>query len=139
MFLPTSCLALLDALAAARPAHRLVAADFDALPGVAIRGASAPLVASQRGGGATTDHGSYLLPRGAADIFFPTDFALLRALAKDARARAGAPPRRARALRSAEFMAEALAVGREWRACAAASGFNPLLAEFPNTRVHLDD
>jgi hypothetical protein len=33
VFLPTTCLALLDALATARPAHRLIAADFDDLPG----------------------------------------------------------------------------------------------------------
>jgi hypothetical protein len=111
-------------------------------PGVVIPGARAPLVASQRGGGATTDHASYLLPRGAADIFFPTDFSLLRALAADARARAGASGAAAaggRSMRTSDFLIEALSVGREWRACAAASGFNPLLVEFPNTRVYLDD
>ncbi len=98
----------------------------------------APLVASQRGGGGTSDHDSYLLPRGAADVFFPTDFALLAALAADARRRAGAPAaQQARVLRTADFLTEALSPGREWRRAAAASGFNPLLAEFPNTRVLL--
>ena len=108
----------------------------------------APLVASQRGGGGTTDHGSYLLPRGEADIFFPTDFELLRSLAADARRRADAaaaadaPSRRlphggGRVLRTPDFLTEALAPGREWRRAAAASGFNPLLVEFPNTRVWL--
>jgi hypothetical protein len=36
VFLPTTCLALLDALATARPAHRLIAADFDDLPGATL-------------------------------------------------------------------------------------------------------
>ena len=38
---------LLEAVAAARPNHRLIAADFDALPDVRLPGAGAPLVASQ--------------------------------------------------------------------------------------------
>ncbi len=119
--------------------------------GVVIPGVRAPLVASQRGGGATTDHETYLLPRGAADIFFPTDFSLLSALSADARARAAAAAGGSggavagmgkgggRSLRTADFLVEALSVGREWRRCATASGFNPLLVEFPNTRVHLGD
>jgi hypothetical protein len=112
---------------------------------VVIPGARAPLVASQRGGGTTMDHASYLLPRGAADIFFPTDFSLLRALAADARARAGgssaasAAGGAGRSMRTSDFLIEALSPGREWRSCAAASGFNPLLVEFPNTRVYLGD
>lgn len=39
-------------------------------------------------GGSTFDHGSYLVPRGTADIFFPTDFALLGALYRQAAQRA---------------------------------------------------
>jgi hypothetical protein len=35
-FLPTTCLKLLDALASARPRHRLIAADFDDLPGTLL-------------------------------------------------------------------------------------------------------
>ena len=106
--------------------------------GVRVRGVRAPLVASQRGGGSTTDHGSYLLPRGAADVFFPTDFALLGALAAEARRAAGAPAAEApRVLRTSDFLTKALSPGREWRRAAAASGFNPLLVEFPNTRVFL--
>ncbi len=132
VFLPTTCLALLDTLAAARPAHRLIAADFDALPGVSIAGANAPLVASQRGGGTTTDHATYLVPRGEADIFFPTDFEFLRIMEADVRTRSGA---RAESLRTADFLLRALAPGEEWRRCTVASGFNPLLSEFPNTRV----
>ena len=46
LFLPTGYLALLETLNAARPAHTLVAADFDALPETVIPGAGAPLVAT---------------------------------------------------------------------------------------------
>jgi hypothetical protein len=139
-YLPTTCLRLLDALAAARPSARLIFADFDELPGVTLPGLRAPLVASQRGGGSTTDHDSLLVPRGAADIFFPTDFGLLAALAADAAQRSGAKAkqmalRSARDAQTATFLTEALSPGREWRHAAAASGFNPLLSEFPNTRV----
>jgi hypothetical protein len=35
-------------------------------------------------GGATIDHGSYLVPPGSADIFFPTDFTLLCELYRQA-------------------------------------------------------
>ena len=33
---------------------------------------------AQVGGGRTQDHATYLVPRGTADIFFPSDFELLR-------------------------------------------------------------
>lgn len=45
-FLPTGCLELLDTLCALRPAHHLVAADFDQLPEVVIPARNAPLVAT---------------------------------------------------------------------------------------------
>ena len=145
VYLPTTCLRLLDALAAARPGARLILADFDELPGVCLPGLRAPLVASQRGGGVTTDHDTWLLPRGAADVFFPTDFGLLQALVADAAARSGGTAQAAqqgRACRSpqtAAFLTEALSPGREWRHAAAASGFNPLLSEFPNTSVFITE
>ena len=40
-------MALLETLHAARPNHRLVAADFDSLPETTIAGERSPLVASQ--------------------------------------------------------------------------------------------
>ena len=46
VFLPTGCMALLEALCAARPQHCLLAADFDALPETRIPGKNAPLVAT---------------------------------------------------------------------------------------------
>jgi hypothetical protein len=49
-------------LHAVRPAHRLIAADFDTLPDVIVAGTNAPLVASKRDG-KTHDHSTYIVPR----------------------------------------------------------------------------
>ncbi len=46
MWLPTSCLQLLQRICAARPNHVIIAADFDELPDVTVPGQGAPLVAS---------------------------------------------------------------------------------------------
>ena len=57
------------------PDHTLLAADFDALPGVAVAGAGAPLVSATRGGVARDYSSLYSPPVGeAVDIFFPTNF-----------------------------------------------------------------
>ena len=77
VFLPTSCLEFVMTLHDARPNHTLIAADFDELPEVTIPGYMAPLVASKTDG-QTEDHSSYFVPRGSADIFFPTDFEFLQ-------------------------------------------------------------
>lgn len=103
--------------------------------GVQIQGRLAPLVASQVGDGVTRDHATFLLPRGEADIFFPTDFRLLSKLDALAAGGAGSERRRApgRVVSNREMMgryAEA-----EW--ARTLSGFNPLLDDFTNTRVFL--
>lgn len=135
VFLPTCALRLFDALHAARPSFRLLAADFDALPGTTIAGAHAPLVASQRAGGGTEDHATYLLPRHCrADVFFPTNFHFLSFLLAESASRAGVA-------RSASFQPIIYSTEQfmrryaEFSRCEAASGYNPLLAEFPNTRI----
>jgi hypothetical protein len=90
-FLPTTCLALLDVLHAARPQHTLIAADFDALPDVTITGDCAPLVSSRSAPGQAVDHSTLYVPWGSADIFFPTDFDTLTALYREAGRRACEP------------------------------------------------
>ena len=103
-YLPTGCLKLLETLHGARPNHRLVAADFDSLPGVTLPGRNAPLVAAQARGGKTRDLPTYLAEVGNADVFFPTDFARLRVLDEAARRtvdeRGRRAARRARARRN---------------------------------------
>eukprot|EP00191_Tetraselmis_sp_GSL018_P003404 CAMPEP_0177611364 /NCGR_PEP_ID=MMETSP0419_2-20121207/20447_1 /TAXON_ID=582737 /ORGANISM="Tetraselmis sp., Strain GSL018" /LENGTH=351 /DNA_ID=CAMNT_0019107079 /DNA_START=334 /DNA_END=1389 /DNA_ORIENTATION=+ len=129
VFLPTSCLELLEALHDRRPRHCLIAADFDALPDVVIPGKSAPLVSTTRGGRAV-DHPTYLVPRGSADVFFPTDFDDLCALY-------GAAAAAARTTASAEVLSTHDFMRRHarWQETTTLGGFNPLLEEFPNTKI----
>lgn len=132
VFVPTGAARLLDALHDARPNHRLVAADFDALPGVRMEGANAPIVASQASGGKTVDRDTYLEDPGRADVFFPTDF---RALARmDADARGDGEGGRGRVMTTRAFMEENAV---DLRATETASGYNPLLQDFSNTRFYL--
>jgi hypothetical protein len=84
VWLPTRCLQLLELLHAVLPQHTLIAADFDALPDVVVPGRNAPLVSGRKGAGVTVDYDTVLVPWGAADIFFPTDFDSLASLYKAA-------------------------------------------------------
>ena len=137
-FVPTGLTALMETLHARRPNHRLVAADFDTLPNVRIEGVNAPLVASQRKGGQTDDHNSYILPErvaGSADVFFPTcfdtvrgvDFATSGTTGHHEHARIG------KIMTTKEFMSE-------YANCdmtRTKSGYNPLLQDFANTKFYL--
>ncbi|KAK3232781.1 hypothetical protein CYMTET_56888 [Cymbomonas tetramitiformis] len=140
-FVPTRCLAVLETLHLARPNHKLVLADFDYLPDVVIPGHMAPLVASVSEG-STKDHGTYLLPRGTADIFYPTDFEALQKLnAKAAQQQVAFGkstekiPKRgsSQVLTTKEFM---LTYG-ELGGTQTLGGFNPLLDDFTNTKFFL--
>ena len=133
-WVPTGCLALLEALHDARPSHRLLVADFDALPDVRVAGWCAPLVASQPGRGATRDHGCVTADAvlsGEADVLFPTDFSALGALYASATGgrRAGA------ALAGGAFMREHAA--DDLPRTTLGDGFRPLVDDFPNTQVFL--
>ncbi|KDE07443.1 hypothetical protein MVLG_02309 [Microbotryum lychnidis-dioicae p1A1 Lamole] len=77
-FLPTKQLMLLDVLRNMFPAHRLLISDFSSLPD-AIPGHNAPVVQT-RYEGETVACTTYLVQPGFFDIFFPTDFHLLRDL-----------------------------------------------------------
>lgn len=87
-------------------------------------------------GGSTFDHGSYLVPRGTADIFFPTDFALLCELYRDAAQQAQRtqqaqqPQVRAQHMGTADFM---LRYCPDPSAPCTASGYNPLLEDYSNS------
>lgn len=148
-WVPTGALRLFDALHAARPNHLLFAADFDELPEVVVRGEGAPLVATTRGG-QTLDHATYLVPRGSADIFFPSDFELLARLyresAERARARHAARKGRARAPQTAGSTAEQPGAQHEksgdfferWTEPGAGitlGGYRPIVEDYSNTSV----
>jgi hypothetical protein len=67
-------------------------ADFDVLPAGSSRhlGINAPIISTKgENSHAHTDHDTYLLPPGQADIFFPTDFNLLKKMYKNATGKTG--------------------------------------------------
>ena len=125
---PTGALAFLDGLRARLPDHRLLLADFDALPRPAGRDAAArnaPLVAA-----ADRDLDGYADAAGDADIFFATDFDYL-ARAYVSLGLGG--PADVEAPKSRDFFARDALAAR----AATRSGYNPLLEDFANTRVFL--
>lgn len=75
-FLPTMCLKLFDQLKQYFPKHRLIISDFDALP-EAVPGLNAPVVQT-RYQGMMIPCSTYLVQPGWFDIFFPTNFELMR-------------------------------------------------------------
>lgn len=145
VFVPTGSMALLEALHSARPRHRFVAADFDSLPGVRVPGTNAPLVASQEPGGKSTDHDSYFENPGGADIFFPTDFEnLVRINAAAAERAAGPVGNQSGTATRGEIVGGVVMTTRQFMeahadcdATATASGYNPLLQDFSNTKFFL--
>jgi len=152
-YVPTGTLQLLAGLRAALPAHRLLAADFHALPppsppvsppaglgrnAVAryIVGDGAPLVASKVGG-RTVDHAAYAAaPFGVADVFASTDFDAASAAYEWSRRalwRAGG----ASSLPPPAVMSQAAFLRRygAWSSTATLSGYNPMLQDFDNASV----
>ncbi len=114
------------------------AADFDSLPNVCIEGVNAPLVASQREGGQTVDHDTYLLPtqqEGSVDVFFPTCFDTLRGIdfmtSSQNEHRSNA--RLCSIVTTKKFMTDYA----DLDATTTGSGYNPLLQDFTNTKFLL--
>ena len=137
-FVPTGSMQLMETLHAKRPNHRFIAADFDTLPNVRIEGVNAPLVATQRVGGQTDDHDTYLLPErlaGSADVFFPTCFDTLRAIdfATSSQNTHRANARLCTIVTTKKFMTDYADVA----ATVTGSGYNPLLQDFSNTKFLL--
>lgn len=75
-FIPTGALQMLDVLKKHFPLHRLVFSDFSSLPDT-IKGVNAPVVQT-RHNGVMIPVTTYCVLQGFFDIFFPTDFVLLR-------------------------------------------------------------
>ncbi|WFD25703.1 hypothetical protein MNAN1_000669 [Malassezia nana] len=75
-YIPTGALRMLDVLKTYFPLHRLVVSDFSSLPD-AVPGVNAPVVQT-RHNGTMIPVTTYCVLQGFFDIFFPTDFQLLR-------------------------------------------------------------
>jgi len=150
LFLPTGAARFLSAVGAAFPNHTLLALDFDALPSM-VRGGGlaawhgaagsssstcwgAPLVSGPPTPGAPAVDYPHILavnPPGSADIFFPSDFALLARLARQVAAAGKGPPAVSTlVMKSADFMRRH---APDLAATATASGWNPLVDDFANT------
>lgn len=75
-FVPTKAVSFLERLRDQLPNHRLLVADFSELP-EAVEGRSGPVVQT-RYGHSMVPCETFLVKQGYFDIFFPTDFELLR-------------------------------------------------------------
>lgn len=75
-YIPTGSLQMMDVLKRHFPQHRLVFSDFSSLPDAAP-GVNAPVVQT-RHKGTMIPVSTYLVLQGFFDIFFPTDFPVLR-------------------------------------------------------------
>lgn len=78
MYIPTAALRLLDNLKRFFPQHRLVMSDFNYLPDT-IGGTNAPVVQT-RLKGTSVAVTKYTVMQGFFDIFYPTDFEVLKAV-----------------------------------------------------------
>lgn len=169
-FIPTGSLRLVQALRKRLPRHRAILADFDSFAGsraetgttTTLGGAAgpgeagggndesltafqAPIVSSRDPStGKVTDHATYMVPLGSADIFFPTCFKRLSRLHAAVCSRDGGggggggavgEVRRGRGLvvKQGEFMRE----HADLRATRTFSGFNPLVDDFRNSSMFL--
>lgn len=77
VFAPTAALKLFQHIHKVAPNHSLILADFDSFlyPRGSIKGGTAPMVTHKlRDPTKWATYSSYLVPRGHADICFPTDF-----------------------------------------------------------------
>lgn len=81
--------------------------------------------------GQTLDHNSYLVPKGTADIFFPTNFQLLQQLHQLANRQQGEA--QGQVMKTRTFMEQYADV----QATCTTSGYNPLLHDFTNTSFYL--
>lgn len=159
-FVPTGSLRLVQALRERLPRHRAILADFDSFAGSAgtaegpaandesLTAFQAPIVSSRNPAtGSVTDHATYMVPLGSADIFFPTCFERLSRLHAavchgNGSSRVGGGGggdgdvvRRGRGLvvKQGEFLREFA----DLHATRTFSGFNPLVDDFRNSSVFL--
>lgn len=132
IFLPTYYQLVLDNLKKNTPNAHLILADFDLLQSSKSSkiGLMAPTVSKKlEGSDEKFDFEDYLVPRGEADIFFPTDFRLIREMTTDTFGGRG------RFMKSYEFFEQY--GGDSWGKTM--SGYNPLKEDFWNTSFYISN
>jgi len=128
IFLPTGCLKMLKNMNKVIPNHHLILADFDLLKNSesAKQGINSPIVSKKLEKSAEKlDFDSYLVKRGEADIFFPTNFRYLKHAYKKICGRKG------EVYKTYEFMD--IFAKTKWTETR--SGYNPLKEDFLNTSI----
>jgi len=128
IFLPTAALKMFKNLNRVIPNHHMILADFDMLRNSesARQGINSPIVSQKLEKSAEKkDFDSYLVSRGIADIFFPTNFRYLRHGYKKITGK------RAEIYKTYEFMD--LFSKTKWTETK--SGYNPIKEDFLNTSI----
>ncbi|KAK5673517.1 hypothetical protein QVD99_000957 [Batrachochytrium dendrobatidis] len=124
-FLPTSTFKLIRLLKQYFPNHRLVVADFDQLPD-SIAGVDAPVVQT-RYQGSMVACSTYLVQPGWFDIFFPTNFELLKRVYREVTGRD------AQVMTQRKFLEE----NADLQKTRTRSGENPMLTFYENFKFIL--
>lgn len=125
-FIPTIAFQFLRKICSEFPDHRLILSDFSGLPDT-MKGYGGPVVQT-RYKGDTVACSTYLLQPGLFDIFFPTDFKLLKDVHQLLGKRSDG-----QVLSHAEFC-------KKWaptEKTRTRSGYNPMLEEFQNVHFYL--
>lgn len=128
VFLPTTCLSVLKNLTKVLPNHHLIIGDFDMLreSSFSREGVFAPIVSKKlQKPYEKKDFSNYLVQKGEADIFFPTDFSFLRFYYQEITGKRG------KTLKSHKFVDEFSK--DKW--VETKSGYNPLKEDFGNTSI----
>lgn len=126
VFLPTYTYRMLRKLNSTIPRANYIFSDFDLLreSPFSLAGVNAPTVSTKlENSSEKKDYDSYLVDRGAADIFFPTDFRLLKLMYEDI------SKKESTYLKSYQFVEQYSE--KNW--ATTKSGYNPLKEDFFNT------
>jgi hypothetical protein len=126
IFLPTGLHLLFTRYSSLLPKAHFIFADFDSLLGSKLSGTNAPIVQfKEKESHAKVDYSTYLIPRGAGDIMFPTDFRYVQAMHKSFYKQQG------RVTKTYRFMKDHAKLN--WTETQ--TGYRPLYDDFKNTAI----
>lgn len=130
IFLPTGLHTLFQRFNSLAPQAHFILADFDSLLGSKVSGLNAPIVQfKEKNSHDKLDFSTYLIPRGAGDIMFPTDFRYVDAMYNSIFGRSG------KVLKSYRFMKEN--AKHNWTETK--TGYRPMQDDFKNTSIFTSD
>lgn len=122
VWLPTATLRFFEVLREHLPRARLLLADFDELPST-VPGLYGPIVQRRDRKGGYEEFNSYMVQMGSCDIFFPTDFELLKRMHGEVLGI------HSQVIKSSEFIAKYANVTLS----RTKTGYNPMLEDYANT------